>query len=127
PMMLVLLDAIPALFAGCAVLIKPSEVTPRWVAPLFEAVANVPELAGVFDYVHGDGETGQAMIDAADLVCFTGSVPTGRKIAVQCAERLIPCYLELGGKDPVIVTETADIERATTAVLRGAVHANGMV
>lgn len=127
PMMLVLLDAIPALFAGCAVLVKPSEVTPRWVAPLFETVASVPELAAVFDYVQGDGETGRAMIDAADLVCFTGSVPTGRKIAVQCAERLIPCYLELGGKDPVIVTETADLERATTAVLRGAVHANGMV
>ncbi|MBC2776008.1 aldehyde dehydrogenase family protein [Parasphingopyxis marina] len=127
PAMLVLLDAIPALFAGCAVLIKPSEITPRWVEPLFEAVAAVPELAGVFDYVQGDGSTGQAMIDEADLVCFTGSVPTGRKIAVQCAERLIPCYLELGGKDPVIVAETADIERATTAVLRGAVHANGMV
>ena len=127
PMMLVLLDAIPALFAGCAVLIKPSEVTPRWIAPLFEAVAQVPELAGVFDYVQGDGATGQAMIEAADLVCFTGSVPTGRKIAVQCAQRLIPCYLELGGKDPVIVTEGADLERATTAVLRGGVHANGMV
>ncbi|MGF7168558.1 acyl-CoA reductase-like NAD-dependent aldehyde dehydrogenase [Sphingobium xanthum] len=127
PMMLVLLDAIPALFAGCAVLIKPSEVTPRWIGPLFETVAAVPELAGVFDYVQGDGETGQHMIEAADLVCFTGSVPTGRKIAVQCAQRLIPCFLELGGKDPVIVTETADLERATTAVLRGAVHANGMV
>jgi succinate-semialdehyde dehydrogenase/glutarate-semialdehyde dehydrogenase len=127
PMMLVLLDAIPALFAGCAVLIKPSEVTPRWIEPLFETVAAVPELAGVFDYVQGDGETGQHMIEAADLVCFTGSVPTGRKIAVQCAQRLIPCFLELGGKDPVIVTGTADLERATTAVLRGAVHANGMV
>ncbi len=127
PMMLVLLDAIPALFAGCAVLIKPSEVTPRWAEPLFDAVAQVPELAGVFDYVQGDGETGQAMIDQSDLVCFTGSVPTGRKIAVQCAQRLIPCYLELGGKDPLIVTEGADLERATTAALRGAVHANGMV
>ena len=127
PMMLVLLDAIPALFAGCAVLIKPSEVTPRWIEPLFETVAAVPELAGVFDYVQGDGETGRAIIDQADLVCFTGSVPTGRKIAVQCAERLIPCFLELGGKDPVIVTETADLDRAVTAVLRGAVHANGMV
>lgn len=127
PMMLVLLDAIPALFAGCAVLIKPSEVTPRWIGPLFETVAAVPDLAGVFDHVQGDAETGGAVIDAVDLVCFTGSVRTGRKIAVQCAERLIPCYLELGGKDPVIVTQSADLDRATTAVLRGAVHANGMV
>lgn len=127
PMMLVLLDAIPALFAGSAVLIKPSEVTPRWITPLFETVALVPELAAVFDFVQGDGETGKAIIGEADLICFTGSVPTGRQIAVDCARRLIPCFLELGGKDPVIVTETADIERATTAVLRGAVHANGMV
>jgi succinate-semialdehyde dehydrogenase / glutarate-semialdehyde dehydrogenase len=127
PMMLILLDAIPALFAGCAVLIKPSEVTPRFVVPLFESVAAVPELAGVFDFVMGDGETGRQLIDAVDLVCFTGSVPTGRKIAVHCAQRLIPCFLELGGKDPVIVTATADLERAATAVLRGGVHANGMV
>jgi len=127
PMMLVLLDAIPALFAGCAVLIKPSEVTPRWVEPLFETVRAVPELAAIFDFVQGDGETGKQLIDAVDLLCFTGSVPTGRKIAVHCAQRLIPCFLELGGKDPVIVTESADIERAATSVLRGAVHANGMV
>jgi len=127
PMMLALLDAIPALFAGSAVLLKPSEITPRFVKPLFETVAAVPELAGVFDYVMGDGETGKALTDQVDLLCFTGSVPTGRKIAVQCAQRLIPCFLELGGKDPVIVTEHADLERATTSVLRGAVHANGMV
>jgi acyl-CoA reductase-like NAD-dependent aldehyde dehydrogenase len=127
PMMLALLDAVPALFAGSAVLLKPSEVTPRFVKPLFETVAAVPELAGVFDYVIGDGTTGQDLIDQVDLVCFTGSVPTGRKIAVHCAQRLIPCFLELGGKDPVIVTETADLERATTSVLRGAAHASGMV
>ncbi len=127
PMMLPLLDAIPALFAGSAVLIKPSEVTPRWIEPLFESVRAVPELAGIFDYVMGDRETGKELIDAVDLLCFTGSVPTGRGIAMHCAQRLLPCYLELGGKDPVIVTENADLERATTAVLRGAVHANGMV
>jgi acyl-CoA reductase-like NAD-dependent aldehyde dehydrogenase len=127
PMMLALLDAVPALFAGSAVLLKPSEVTPRFIEPLFETVAAVPELAGVFDYVMGDAETGQQLIDQVDLLCFTGSVPTGRRIAVHCAERLIPCFLELGGKDPVIVTENADLERATTSVLRGAVHANGMV
>jgi acyl-CoA reductase-like NAD-dependent aldehyde dehydrogenase len=127
PMMLALLDAVPALFAGSAVLLKPSEVTPRFIGPLFETVQAVPELAGVFDHVMGDGETGRQLIDQIDLLCFTGSVPTGRKIALHCAERLIPCFLELGGKDPVIVTEHADLERAATSVLRGAVHANGMV
>jgi acyl-CoA reductase-like NAD-dependent aldehyde dehydrogenase len=127
PLMLALLDAIPALFAGSAVLLKPSEVTPRVIEALFETVQAVPELAAVFDYVTGPGDVGQAVIAQADTVCFTGSVPTGRKVAVACAERLIPCNLELGGKDPCIVTETADLERAATAVLRGAVYATGQV
>jgi acyl-CoA reductase-like NAD-dependent aldehyde dehydrogenase len=127
PMMLALLDAVPALFAGSAVLLKPSEITPRFVTPLFETVAAVPELAAVFDYVMGDGATGRQLIGEADLICFTGSVPTGRKVALACAERLIPCFLELGGKDPAVVTENADLERAATSVLRGAVHAAGMV
>jgi acyl-CoA reductase-like NAD-dependent aldehyde dehydrogenase len=127
PLMLALLDAVPALFAGSAVLLKPSEVTPRVIETLFETVRAVPELAGVFDYVTGPGEVGQAVIAEADTVCFTGSVPTGRKVAVACAERLIPCNLELGGKDPCVVTETADLDRAATAVLRGAVYATGQV
>lgn len=127
PMMLSLLDAVPALFAGSAVLLKPSEVTPRFVEPLMHTVRRVPELAAVFDVVLGDGATGQELIRQADLICFTGSVPNGRKVAVSCAERLIPCFLELGGKDPAIVTASADLERATTAVLRGGVYATGQV
>ncbi|WAT17535.1 aldehyde dehydrogenase family protein [Aurantiacibacter sp. MUD11] len=127
PLMLALLDAVPALFAGCSVLLKPSEVTPRVIETLFETVREIPELAAVFDYVVGAGDVGQAVIAEADTICFTGSVPTGRKVAVACAERLIPCHLELGGKDPCVVTENADLERATTAVLRGAVYATGQV
>src|SRR5688572_577222 len=127
PLMLALLDAVPALFAGCSVLLKPSEVTPRVIEALVETVREVPELAAVFDYVTGPGEVGQAVIAQADTICFTGSVPTGRKVAVACAERLIPCNLELGGKDPCIVTETADLDRAATSVLRGAVYATGQV
>jgi acyl-CoA reductase-like NAD-dependent aldehyde dehydrogenase len=127
PMMLALLDAIPALFAGSAVLLKPSEVTPRFLEPLFESVRAVPELASVFDYALGDGATGAEIIEHVDMVCFTGSVPTGRKVALACAQRLIPAYLELGGKDPAIVTASAEIDRATTAVLRGAVYATGQV
>jgi len=127
PLMLALFDAVPALFAGCAVLLKPSEVTPRVIEALFETVREVPELAAVFDYVTGPGEVGQAVIAEVDTLCFTCSVPTGRKVAVACAERLIPCNLELGGKDPCIVTETADLDRAATSVLRGAVYATGQV
>lgn len=127
PMMLSLLDAVPALFAGSAVLLKPSEVTPRFVEPLMHTVRRVPELAEVFDVVLGDGRTGQDVVANVDLVCFTGSVPNGRKVALACAQRLIPCFLELGGKDPAIVTADADIDRATTAVLRGGVYATGQV
>ncbi len=127
PMMLSLLDAVPALFAGSAVLLKPSEVTPRFVEPLMHTVSRVPELAEVFDVVLGDGRTGQDVVANADLICFTGSVPNGRKVALACAERLIPCFLELGGKDPAIVTADADIDRATTAILRGGVYATGQV
>ena len=92
-----------------------------------QTVNAVPELAEVFDVVLGDGRTGQDVVANVDLVCFTGSVPNGRKVAVACAERLIPCFLELGGKDPAIVTAGADIDRATTAVLRGGVYATGQV
>ena len=127
PMMLSLLDAVPALFAGSAVLLKPSEVTPRFVEPLMHTVRKVPELAEVFDVVLGDGRTGQDVVANVDLICFTGSVANGRKVAIACAERLIPCFLELGGKDPAIVTADADIDRATTAILRGGVYATGQV
>jgi acyl-CoA reductase-like NAD-dependent aldehyde dehydrogenase len=127
PLMLSLIDAVPALFAGCAVVIKPSEVTPRFVEPIMQTIQEVPELARVLAYVVGDGETGQDIITNADIVVFTGSVPNGRKVAEACARRFIPAYLELGGKDPVIVTETADPEKAATAIVRGACFGTGQV
>ena len=125
PLTLALIDAIPALLAGCAVLIKPSEVTPRFVEPLRRSVAAVPELAAVLDLVPGDGRTGAALVGLVDAVCFTGSVKTGRRVGVAAAERLIPAFLELGGKDPVIVTGSADLELATDVVLRASVLATG--
>jgi len=127
PLMMSCLDPVPALFAGSAVIVKPSEVAPRFVEPLLETIRAVPELAGVFTFITGDGRTGQDLIQQVDLVCFTGSVSNGRKVAVACAQRLIPAYLELGGKDPVIVTETADLDAAATAVLRGAAFGTGQV
>ena len=99
PLMLSCLDPVPALFAGSAVIVKPSEVAPRFIEPLMETIRAVPELAGVFTFITGDGQTGQQLIQAVDMLCFTGSVPNGRRVAVACAERLIPVYLELGGKD----------------------------
>jgi succinate-semialdehyde dehydrogenase / glutarate-semialdehyde dehydrogenase len=119
PLLLALIDTIPALAAGCTVMVKPSEVTPRFVEPLKRAIANVPELNNVLNMVQGGADTGAAMIDNADAVCFTGSVATGRIIARHCAERLIACFLELGGKDAVIVLNGADIKRAARAIAWG--------
>lgn len=124
PLTLSMIDTIPALLAGCTVMIKPSEVTPRFVEPLMHAI----EEAGLQDaltFVQGDGATGAALIDQVDAVCFTGSVATGRKVASAAAGNMIPAFLELGGKDPLIVTASADIEKATDAALRGAVLSTG--
>lgn len=127
PFLLSMLDAVPALLAGCAVLAKPSEVAPRFVGPVSETIASVPELDSVLRYIVGDGSTGQAPIGEADMVCFTGSVPTGRKVAEACARRFIPAFLELGGKDAVIVTRSANLQQAAAAVLKGAVHNTGQL
>ncbi len=127
PLMLSCLDPVPALFAGSAVIVKPSEVAPRFTEPLLDTIRAAGELAEVFTFVTGDGQTGQELIQNVDLLCFTGSVPNGRKVAEACARRLIPAYLELGGKDPAIVTRTADLEAAATAVLRGAAFGTGQV
>ena len=119
PFLLSFIDAIPALLAGCATLIKPSEVTPRFVGPLRAALAEVPAVAAVIGVVEGDGSTGAALIEVVDQVCFTGSVPTGRKVAEAAARRFIPAQLELGGKDPAIVTADTDLPRAAAAIAWG--------
>ena len=117
PLLLSLIDAIPALLAGSAVVVKPSEIAPRFIRPLKETIASVPGLADALVYIEGAGETGAALIELVDLVCFTGSVATGKKIAESAARQFIPAFLELGGKDPAIVLESADIELATSALL----------
>ena len=119
PLLLSCIDAIPALLAGSAVIVKPSEITPRFVEPFSGILAGVPGLAPVFRFLPGDGSLGSALIDHADLVCFTGSVKTGRQVAEACARNFIPVQLELGGKDPAIVTADTDIERTAAALCWG--------
>ncbi len=121
PLTLAMIDSIPALMAGCAVALKPSEITPRFAAPLRTALIQVPELAGIFEIFDGGGAVGAALIDHSDAVCFTGSVATGRKVGMQAAQNFIPAFLELGGKDPAIVLASADINSASTALLRGSI------
>lgn len=121
PFILSMNPTVQALVAGNAVLLKPSEVTPRsgaLVGEIFRA-AGLPE--GVLQILTGDGETGSALCEVGvDKICFTGSVATGRKVAAACGERLIPCTLELGGNDPMIVCADADIQSAAAGALAGA-------
>lgn len=121
PLTLALIDAIPALMAGCAVLIKPSEVTPRFIRPLVKTIEEIPELAAVLAVIEGDGTTGAAMIEHVDYVCFTGSVATGRKVGEAAARAFIPASLELGGKDPMLVLASADPAKAAETALRASI------
>jgi acyl-CoA reductase-like NAD-dependent aldehyde dehydrogenase len=125
PLLLSTIDTIPALLAGCAVIVKPSEIAPRFIQPLIETIASVPKLRDILAYVEGAGDTGAALIEHVDLVCFTGSVATGRKVAEAAARRFIPVFLELGGKDPAIALASADLELATSAILWGSVVSTG--
>jgi len=121
PVALPLRTVVPALLAGNAVVLKPSAASPRagaLVAELFEGL--LP--AGLFAVVQGGDELGEALVrqEGIDAVVFTGSVDAGRKVAVACAERLVPCTLELGGKDAAIVLADANVERAARGVVWGA-------
>jgi len=125
PLTLSLIDTIPALLSGASVLLKPSEVTPRFITPLQAALDEIDELKDVLKIVTGGPETGIALIDNVDAVCFTGSVPTGRKVGMHAARNFIPAFLELGGKDPAIVLDDADLENTTNAILRGSASMTG--
>ena len=125
PLLLALIDAVPALLAGSAALIKPSEITPRFIPELRKTIEAVPELAPVLAIVEGDADTGRAIVDCVDYICFTGSVATGRKVAEAAARAFIPANLELGGKDPMIILASADPETAASIALRASVAANG--
>lgn len=125
PFILSMIDTLSALVAGSSVIVKPSEVACRFVAPVREALAAVPELADVCEFVLGDGAVGAELIRHIDAVSFTGSVRTGRKVYEAAARNFIPAFLELGGKDPLIVMPDADLDLATDIALRASVAATG--
>ena len=121
PFQLSVLPMISALIGGNTVVLKPSEVTPisgEVVADFFNRIGLPP---GVVEVVQGDGSTGAALCRAqVDMLFFTGSVVTGRKVMVAAAEKPIPVELELGGKDAFIVCADANLERAAEAAVFGA-------
>jgi acyl-CoA reductase-like NAD-dependent aldehyde dehydrogenase/choline dehydrogenase-like flavoprotein len=120
-------DCIPALAAGNAVVLKPSEVTPLTSLLMAEMLAECGLPEGVFSVATGRGETGAALVDEVDAVMFTGSVETGKKVMAQAAQTLTPVSLELGGKDPMIVLADADIERAANAAVSYGMNNSGQV
>jgi len=124
PLALAMMDALPALIAGAAVVLKPSEFTPLATNA---AVAGWVEIGApdVFRCVTGSAATGAAVVGMVDFIQFTGSTRTGRDIAVSAAKRLVPCGLELGGKDAMIVLDDADLERAAAGAVWGSMFNSG--
>jgi acyl-CoA reductase-like NAD-dependent aldehyde dehydrogenase len=108
-------DCIPALMAGNSVILKPSEVTPLSSLLMAEMMLECGLPEDVFQIATGDGSTGAALIATVDCIMFTGSTKTGKAVMKAAADALIPCYLELGGKDPMIVCADANIDRAANA------------
>jgi acyl-CoA reductase-like NAD-dependent aldehyde dehydrogenase len=105
-------DSIPALMAGNSVILKPSEVTPLTSLLLADGLAESGLPESVFQVATGRGETGAALVDEVDMIMFTGSTATGKKVMQRAAQTLTPVSLELGGKDAMIVLSDADLDRA---------------
>jgi succinate-semialdehyde dehydrogenase / glutarate-semialdehyde dehydrogenase len=128
PLALSISDAIPALMAGNAVILKPdtqTSFTALWVAEILERVG-LPK--NLFQVVTGDGrEVGPLVIDAVDFVTFTGSTATGRIVAQQCAKHLIGCTLELGGKNAMLILPDANLGRAVQSALQGSFSSAGQL
>jgi len=113
-------EVVMSLMAGNAVVLKPSELTPLVGVKIGDVFTRAGLPDGLLQVVTGDGKTGAALVDAAvDKIMFTGSVATGKRVAESAARKLIPCVLELGGKDPMIVLEDANIEMSAKAAVWG--------
>lgn len=119
-----MMDAIGALAAGAAVLLKPSERTPLTAEVLLRGWldSGAPEVLAL---AQGAREVSEAVIDNSDYIQFTGSSATGVKVMERAARRLTPVSLELGGKDPMIVLDDADVELAANAAVWGAMFNAG--
>ena len=128
PLTLAVTDALPALLAGNAVVLKPDSqtaLTALWSHQLL-VEAGLPE--GLWQIVLGDGPVlGPEVVAHADYVCFTGSTRVGREVARQAGERLVGCSLELGGKNPFLVLDDAPLDRAAEAAVRAAFSTAGQL
>jgi succinate-semialdehyde dehydrogenase/glutarate-semialdehyde dehydrogenase len=125
PFLLSVADALPALLAGNAVIVKPSELTPFSANLAREFLLESGLDPDLLQMIHGGAEIAGELIRQVDYVGFTGGTETGRKVAVQASERLIPFSLELGGKNPMVVLEGASLEDAATGLVVGAFSNSG--
>jgi acyl-CoA reductase-like NAD-dependent aldehyde dehydrogenase len=127
PLLLAAWKVAPALAAGNAVILKPSEETPLATRRMAELIEGLPD--GLLQVVYGAGEVGEMLVrhPGVDMVAFTGSQETGRKVGVAAAERLIPANLELGGKDPFIICDDVDVEIAAQGAVWAACLNAGQV
>ncbi|HKY82427.1 MAG TPA: aldehyde dehydrogenase family protein [Sphingobium sp.] len=129
PMMIGLWKIMPALAAGCTVVLKPSEVTPLTSIRLVELGREAGIPAGVLNLVTGDGRAGKALVDhpLVAKISFTGSTATGKAIARSAADRMLRTSLELGGKNPAIFLADAPIDNAVQGAILGGFFNNGQV
>jgi len=127
PLLLAAWKVAPALAAGNAVILKPSEETPLATRRMVELIEDLPE--SLFQTVYGAGDVGEMLVrhPGIDMVAFTGSQETGRKVGAVAAERLIPANLELGGKDPFIICDDVDVEIAAQGAVWAACLNAGQV
>ena len=127
PLLLAAWKVAPALAAGNAVILKPSEETPLATRRMAGLIEGLPE--GLFQVVYGAGDVGEMLVrhQGVDMVAFTGSQETGRKVGVAAAERLIRANLELGGKDPFIICDDVDVEVAAQGAVWAACLNAGQV
>jgi succinate-semialdehyde dehydrogenase/glutarate-semialdehyde dehydrogenase len=128
PLTMAISDGLAALVAGNAIMLKPDHQTPLVALAAVELLRTVGLPPDVWQVVHGRGNVvGRELIDVSDYVCFTGSTATGRMVAAQCAGRLIGCSLELGGKNPLVILEDADVEAAAEGAVRASFSNAGQV
>ncbi len=127
PIAIPLWKAAPALVYGNTVVLKPSELSPHTAQLLAEVMEEAGLPPGVFNLVQGKGAAGQALCENANVngVSFTGSARTGKSVARACVERGAKYQLEMGGKNPVIVLDDADLNQAVELTVQGAMKSAG--
>ena len=128
PLTLAVSDAVPALLAGNAVVLKPDSVTPFTALAALDLLIRAGLPKDVMQIVTGPGSSlGDPLIDAVDYVMFTGSGATGRQVAARCAGRLIGSSMELGGKNPMLVLGDADLGRSVEGAVQACFSTTGQL